>query len=55
MKKEQKKPQTVERPNKYGEKLKFDGSFEDLLNLSLKNADEEVKKKDAQKKQKSKK
>jgi len=51
-KREKQKGAPVKRPTKYEEKLKFGGSFDELLSLSLQGADESVKKKDTEKRAK---
>ena len=45
MAKAAKKKPVKKRAHKYEEKLSFDGTFEQMVGLSLKDADEEVKKK----------
>lgn len=51
MAKAEKKPAPKkERASKYDEKLKFEGTFEELIALTVKEADEVVKKRDANKK-----
>ena len=53
MGKAEKKPvPKKERPVHYEPKIKFDGTFEDMVGLSLQGADEDVKKRDAAKKTK---
>lgn len=53
MAKAEKKPAPKkERASKYDEKLKFDGTFEELIALTVKGADDVVKKRDNKQKDK---